>query len=99
MGKKSERSGLNRFRAYPLELLCCIGRTAARSMNPAAAAYENAHVTSLEAQLSRAVDSCMRLRPADPAAYIGLGAATAPRGRTPCVLKGRQRALFQVGGI
>ena len=41
-------------------------------MNPAAAAYENAHVTSLEAQLSRAVDSCMRLRPADPAAYIGV---------------------------
>ena len=43
-----------------------------RSMNPAAAAYENAHVTSLEAQLSQAVDSCMRLRPADPAAYIGV---------------------------
>ena len=41
-------------------------------MNPAAAAYENAHVTSLEAQLSRAVDSCMRLRPSDPAAYIGV---------------------------
>jgi len=41
-------------------------------MHAAAAAYENAHVTSLEAQLSRAVDSCMRLRPADPAAYIGV---------------------------
>ena len=40
------------------------------SMN--AAAYLKAHVTSLEAQLSRAVDSCVRLRPADPAAYIGV---------------------------
>ena len=40
-------------------------------MNPAEA-YENAHVTSLEAQLSRAVDSCMRLRPADPVGYIGV---------------------------
>ena len=40
-------------------------------MNPAAA-YENAHITSLEAQLSRAVDSCMRLRPADPVGYIGV---------------------------
>ena len=42
------------------------------AMHAAAAAYENAHVTSLEAQLSRAVDSCMHLRPADPAAYIGV---------------------------
>ena len=28
-----------------------------------------------------------------------LGAATAAPGRTPCVLKGRQRALFGIGGI
>ena len=40
-------------------------------MHAAAAAYENAHVTSLEAQLSRAVDSCMRW-PRALAAYIGV---------------------------
>ena len=40
-------------------------------MNPAEA-YKNAHVTSLEAHLSRAVTSCMRLRPADPVGYIGV---------------------------
>ena len=44
---------------------------AAGSMNPAEA-YKNAHVTSLEAHLSRAVTSCMRLRPADPVGYIGV---------------------------
>ena len=40
-------------------------------MNPAEA-YKNAHVTSLEAHLSRAVTSCMHLRPADPVGYIGV---------------------------
>ena len=40
--------------------------------NPAAEAYADAHVTSLEAQLTRAVDSCMRLQPADPAGYVGV---------------------------
>lgn len=40
--------------------------------HPAVAAYADAHVTWLEAQLTRAVDSCMRLQPADPAGYIGV---------------------------
>ena len=31
--------------------------------------------------------------------HRGLGGATAAPGRTPCVLKGRQRALFRIGGI
>ena len=53
--------------------------------NPAAEAYAHAHVTSLEAQLTRAVDSCMRLQPADPAGYVGvhlLAASAAPENPT-----------------
>ena len=41
--------------------------------HPAVAAYADAHVSWLEAQLTRAVDSCMRLRPADPDATAGCG--------------------------
>ena len=40
--------------------------------NPAAEAYADAHVTSLEAHLTRAVDSCMRVQPDDPAGYVGV---------------------------
>jgi hypothetical protein len=44
----------------------------------------------------RGVGGC---RARDHCSVRDLGAATAAPGRTPCVLKGRQRALFRIGGI
>ena len=60
------------FRACSLTRYHCTPQGRARAtMPPAAAGNADAHVTSLQAQVSRAFDSCMRW-PRALAAYIGV---------------------------